>query len=107
MDGRGQRAAQAEVIPVVPARARVRGGCLAAPPLQSLRSSAARMAGRRAAAMHLGVPRAVLSLQHVERLDGIAVVVEADRAAEAGEPFELGEMIADLGAVGFEIFRLA
>ena len=46
-------------------------------------------------------------MQDIERLDGVAVLVEADRTTQSGEAGELGHVIADLGAIGLEVFRLA
>src|SRR5579872_6923600 len=74
-------------------------------PLPSLRS-AALLAVWRAAAAHLRLPGAVLALHDVESLDGVAVRVEGDRAAEPGEARKLGHVVADPGAVGFKVFRL-
>src|ERR1700733_7745415 len=62
---------------------------------------------RRAATAHLRLPGTVLALHDIEGLDGIAVLVEADWSAEPGKPRELRHIVTDLGAVGFEIFRLA
>src|ERR1700691_2881726 len=69
--------------------------------------SASRMTRHRAASLHFGRPRAILALQHIERLEGIAIVVEADRAAQSLEIIELDEVIPNRGAVRFKVFRLA
>src|ERR1700761_9237102 len=70
-------------------------------------TSATGMAGCRAAAANFRMPGSVFALQDIERLDGVAVLVEADRTTQSGEAGELGHVIADLGAIGLEVFRLA
>src|SRR5476649_201898 len=77
------------------------------PASQYKEPSATRMPGRRAAAAHLGIPRPVLTLQHIERFYGVAIIVEAYRAAEAGEALQLSHVVANLGTVGVEVVRLA
>src|SRR5919202_1798727 len=70
-------------------------------------SGPAALAVGRAAAAELGGPGAVLAEHDIEGLDGVAVLVEADRAAEALEVPKRRQVVADALAVLVQVFGLA
>src|SRR5580693_1772388 len=71
------------------------------------RSSAGRMTWHRAATLHFSGPCPVLALQDIESLDGVTIVVEADRTTQSFEVLKLDEIVADFDPIRFQVFRFA